>query len=70
MSELLYANLQQMPVVTVEQVVRFRDAALKALCTAYEQGWHEATNWSGEDHLHADTDSRAYIDARTKRIGI
>ena len=70
MSKLLYDNLQQMPVVTVEQVVRFREAALKALCTAYEHGWHEAINWSGEDHLHADTDSPAYLAERAKRVGI
>jgi len=69
MSDLLYANLQQMPVVTVEQVVRFREAALTALSTAYEKGWREAVAWSGEDHLYSDINSPAYLADRLKRIG-
>ena len=70
MSKLLYDNLQQMPVVTVEQVVRFREAALKALCAAYEQGWLEAANWAQDRDIYADIDSPAYLADRAKRIGI
>ena len=46
-----------------------KSAAYDALVLrAYQEGWHECAEWAGRDDLHPDVDSKAYADARDKRL--
>jgi len=70
----LYEQLQAMPVVTAEQIIRYREAVKEVLREAYKQGFSEGIGYTGMDISKNTVDEISvcigYEIARRQRIGI